>query len=184
MRTYEELNPVVLKERIGRRIIEMGAVQFGEFTLASGKKSDVYINLKLAITDPEFLGLCGQAMVLYSPEVDKVAGVALGAVPLAVVFSLEADIPYLMVRKEAKGHGTRSLIEGALERGDRIVMVEDVTTTAGSAIRGIEAIREMGGLLDTLVVIVDRCEGATENLAVIGVRLIPILTLDELRAMA
>ncbi len=108
---------------------------------------------------------------------------ALGAVPLAVAISLETGIPYLMIRKKAKAHGMRNLIEGAVEEGDRVFMVEDVTTTAGSAVPGVEALREAGARMETLVVVVDRCEGGTRTMADVGVNLIPVLTLDELRAM-
>jgi orotate phosphoribosyltransferase len=179
----KEVDPVVLKDRIARRLMEVRAVEFGEFTLASGRRSDVYVNMKRALTYPDILAMCAQAMAFHAPESDRVAGVALGAVPLAVAISLETGLPYLMIRKEAKGHGTRSLIEGALEEGDRVFMVEDVTTTAGSAVPGVHALREAGALMDTLVVVVDRCEGATRTMADVGVRLIPVLTLDELRAM-
>jgi len=139
--------------------------------------------MKRALTHPDILAHCAKAMSLQIGEVDRVAGVALGAVPLAVAISLEADIPYVMVRKQAKEHGTRSLIEGELRPGDRVVMVEDVTTTAGSAVPGVHALREAGAQMDTLVVVVDRCEGATRTMADVGVNLIPVLTLDELRAM-
>lgn len=183
MRLEEDVNPVVLKDRIARRLMEVKAVEFGDFTLASGRKSDVYVNMKRALTYPDILVLCAKAMAHAAPESDKVAGVALGAVPLAVAISLEADIPYLMIRKKAKGHGMRNLIEGAISEGDRVFMVEDVTTTAGSAVPGVEALREVGAEMDTLVVVVDRCEGATATMDDVGVNLIPILTLDELRAM-
>ena len=183
MQLKEEVNPVVLKDRIARRLIEVKAVEFGEFTLASGRKSDVYVNMKRALTYPDILTMCAKAMAYHAPESDKVAGVALGAVPLAVAISLETGIPYLMIRKKAKEHGMRNLIEGAVEEGDRVFMVEDVTTTAGSAVPGVEALREAGAHMETLVVVVDRCEGATQTMADVGVNLLPVLTLDELRAM-
>ncbi len=183
MTLVAEDNPVVLKDRIARRLMEVRAVEFGEFTLASGRKSDVYVNMKRALTHPDILALCAKAMALRAPDIDRVAGVALGAVPLAVAISLEADIPYIMIRKKAKEHGTRQLIEGELRAGDRVVMVEDVTTTAGSSVPGIEAIREAGAVIDTLLVVVDRCEGAVQNMQDVGVNLIPILTMDEIRAM-
>ncbi len=183
MKLEQEVNPVVLKDRIARRLMEVKAVEFGEFTLASGRKSDVYVNMKRALTHPDILAMCAKAMAFHAPESDQVAGVALGAVPLAVAISLEADIPYLMIRKKAKEHGTRNLIEGTLREGDRVFMVEDVTTTAGSAVPGVHALRDAGAHMDTLVVVVDRCEGATQTMADVGVKLIPVLTLDEIRAM-
>lgn len=183
MRTEEEVNPVVLKDGIARRLVEVRAVEFGDFTLASGRKSDVYVNMKRALTHPDILSMCAKAMAWHAPESDRVAGVALGAVPLAVAISLETGLPYVMIRKEAKEHGTRSLLEGEVREGDRVFMVEDVTTTAGSAVPGVEALRAAGAVMDTLVVVVDRCEGATETMAGVGVNLVPVLTLEELRAM-
>jgi orotate phosphoribosyltransferase len=183
MELGDDMDPVVLKDRIARRLIEVRAVEFGDFTLASGRKSDVYVNMKRALTHPDILAMCAKAMTLHAPVSEKVAGVALGAVPLAVAISLEANIPYLMIRKKAKEHGMRNLIEGTVNEGDRVFMVEDVTTTAGSAVPGVEALRGVGAEMDTLVVVVDRCEGATETMDNVGVRLIPVLTLDELRAL-
>ena len=183
MMKEEEVDPVALKDRIARRLMEVRAVEFGDFTLASGRKSDVYVNMKRALTHPDILSLCAQAMAWHALESDRVAGIALGAVPLAVAISLETGIPYVMIRKQAKDHGTRSLIEGEVREGDRVFLVEDVTTTAGSAVPGIEALRAAGAIVDTLVVVVDRGEGAAETMAGVGMRLVPILTMDELRAM-
>ena len=173
----EEVDPVVVKERLAEGLLAVGAVEFGEFTLASGKKSDVYVNIKRAITRPDLLALCAKAMSLHARDVDRIAGVELGAVPLAVATALETGLPYVMVRKQPKGHGKEGWFEG-----DRVLLVEDVTTTAGSSVKGIMALREGGAWVDTVVVVVDRCEGATEALRAAGATLIPILTLDELRA--
>jgi orotate phosphoribosyltransferase len=177
-----EVNPVAVKEKLAEGLIAVGAVEFGTFTLASGQRSDVYVNIKRAITRPDLLALCAKAMSVHARGADRIAGVELGAVPLAVATSLETGLPYVMVRKQPKGHGTRGWFEGDLERGDRVVMVEDVTTTAGSCVKGLNALREAGARIDTVVVVVDRCEGAAEALEAAGATLIPILTLDELRA--
>ena len=171
-----------LKGRLAQVLLAIHAVEFGEFTLASGKKSDVYVNIKRAITRPSVLALCASAMSPHAAGVDRIAGVELGAVPLAVAVSLETGLPYVMVRKRPKGHGTGGMLEGDLEAGDRVLLVEDVTTTAGSSVRGVQALRDQGAHVDTVVVVVDRGEGGTETLREAGVRLIPILTLDELRA--
>jgi orotate phosphoribosyltransferase len=112
-----------------------------------------------------------------------VAGVALGAVPLAVAISLGTGLPYIMIRKQVKAHGTMNLLEGEVNEGDRVFMVEDVTTTAGSAVPGVEALRAVGAEVEALVVVVDRCEGASGTMDDVGVRLIPVLTMDEIRAM-
>ena len=106
----------------------------GDFTLSSGKKSDYYINMKKAITDPEILSTISKLITdqISDDNIDKVAGPALGAVPIATAVSLESKLPLLMIRKEKKGYGTSKLIEGELNEGDDVIVVEDVSTTGGS----------------------------------------------------
>ena len=112
-------------------------------------------------------------------EVDKISGIALGAIPIAAVLSLELGIPFLMVRKDKKGHGTDVQIEGGLKEGDRVIMVEDVTTTGASVVAGVEEVRKKG-ICDTVLVAVDREEGALELLKEHGVELISLVTVREL----
>ncbi len=173
-----------LKERLAQSLIDVRAVEFGTFTLASGRQSDIYVNIKRAITRPEVLALCAEGMALHARDVDRIAGVELGAIPLATAVSLETGLPFVMVRKKPKGHGTMGMFEGDLQEGDRVLMVEDVTTTAGSAIKGLEALRDAGVHVDVVTVVVDRGEGAREALEEAGAKLIPLLTLDELRERA
>ena len=101
---------------------DMKVVQTGDFVLASGKRSNYFVNIKRACTDPRVLREIGKAMAPYVDEA-KIAGMALGAVPLAVAVALETDRPFVMVRKEPKDHGTRELIEGEVNPGDRFVVV-------------------------------------------------------------
>ena len=162
-------------------LIRKKALKFGDFTLASGRRSDVYVNVKRATTRPAVLRLCAKAMAEHVGGADRVAGVELGAIPLAVAVSLETGLPFIMVRKKPKDHGTQSLLEGELEVADEVVLVEDVTTTAGSAARAVEVLRESGARVDRVVVVIDRGEGATEALAAAGAKLIAILTLADLR---
>ncbi len=173
-----------LKERLAQLLIEIRAVEFGTFTLASGRQSDVYVNIKRAITRPEVLALCAEGMAFHAMDVDRIAGVELGAIPLATAVSLETGLPFVMVRKKPKGHGTMGMFEGDLIEDERVLMVEDVTTTAGSAIKGLKALRDAGVHVDVVTVVVDRGEGAREALEEAGAKLIPILTLDELRERA
>jgi len=99
-------------------LIGCGAVKFGDFTLTSGKKSRYYIDIKQAITDPMVLSEIARQMTQGMQE-DRVAGMELGAVPIATAVSLESKKPQLIIRKEKKGHGRDKLIEGKLEHGDR-----------------------------------------------------------------
>ena len=153
----------------------------GDFTLSSGKKSNYYINMKKAITEPEILFTISSLITekIKDDEIDKVAGPALGAVPIATAVSLESKLPLLMIRKEKKGYGTSKLIEGELLEGDNVIVVEDVSTTGGSLLKAIKAIQENGGNVKRAFVVVDRQEGAIEAFEKEGITLEPLITVDE-----
>jgi orotate phosphoribosyltransferase len=167
-----------------KEIIEAGAFKLGDFTLASGRKSDYYVDLRAVTTRPEILKKVAKAMAQHIGKPDKIAGVELGAVPIAVALSLETGIPFLMVRKQKKDHGAGKLVEGELHPGDRVLFVEDTVTTAGSLIKAIAAVRELGGVVEKALVIVDREEGASQNLAEIGVNMVSIASIAGLKDLA
>ncbi|MEN4017280.1 MAG: orotate phosphoribosyltransferase [Methanobacterium sp.] len=158
-------------------------VKFGKFTLSSGKESDYYVNMKMAVTDPKILKTIAKIVSnsITSEKIDKIAGPALGAVPIATAISLESEIPMLMIRKAKKSYGTSKLIEGTLEEGDSVVVVEDVTTTGDSLLKAVKAIEENGGDVKKAVVIVDRDEGAIENLEKEGILLEPLLSINDFK---
>lgn len=161
-----------------------GALQFGTFTLASGRTSSFYIDIKKAITRPDLLRTIGEAMAPYAAKADKVAGVELGAVPIAAAVSLASGKPYLMVRKATKEHGTKKEFEGELSKGDRVLFVEDVITTGGTLRGAIERMRAQGAAIDDVVAVVDREEGGKIALAEITVRLHALVTAKDLLASA
>lgn len=161
-----------------------GAVAFGTFTLASGKTSSYYVDIKKAVTRPELLRAIGDAMAPYAERADRIAGVELGAVPIAAAVSLASGKPYLMVRKEAKGHGTKKEFEGELAKGDRVLFVEDVVTTGGTLRAAIERLRANGAVIDDVVCVVDREEGGKMALAEITVRLHALVSAKDLLAGA
>ena len=149
----------------------------GDFTLSSGKKSNYYINMKKAITEPEILSTISKLITekIKDDEIDKVAG----AVPIATAVSLESKLPLLMIRKEKKGYGTSKLIEGELNNDDNVVVVEDVSTTGGSLLKAIKAIQDNGGNVKRAFVVVDRQEGAIEEFEKAGIKLEPLITVNE-----
>ncbi len=153
----------------------------GDFTLSSGKKSNYYINMKKAITEPKILSTISKLITekIENEDVDKVAGPALGAVPIVTAVSLESGLPLLMIRKEKKGYGTSKLIEGELNNDDNIIVVEDVSTTGGSLLKAINAIQENGGNVIRAFVVVDRQEGAIEEFEKAGIILEPLITVNE-----
>jgi orotate phosphoribosyltransferase len=157
-----------------------GALRFGEFTLSSGKTSPYYVDVKEAATDPAILGRMAQDLASHVEDEDRLAGLALGAVPLVVATSLEAQAPYLLVRKEAKDHGTGSRLEGDHAAGEEGLLVEDVTTTGSSACDAVEALREADLVVERCVTVVDRGEGAEKTLEEIGVTLEALVGASEL----
>ena len=158
---------------------DIKVVQTGEFLLASGRKSNYFVNIKRASTDPRILREIAKEMAQHVDEA-KIAGMALGAVPLAVAVALETNRPFVMVRKEPKDHGTKELIEGEVRPGDKFVIVEDVATTGSSTLRVVSALREKGANVSRAIVVVDREEGATEMLKEHGIELISIFKAKDL----
>ncbi len=157
-----------------------GALRFGDFTLTSGKRSPYYVDIKKAVTRPEVLREIARGMAPHAAAADRIAGVELGAVPIAAAVAMEAGKPYVMVRKERKEHGTGKDFEGELNSGDRLLFVEDVVTTGGTLVRAIERIRAHGAVVADVVAVVDREEGGREALAAIRVTLSALLTAAEL----
>lgn len=169
------------KEYLINLLKENGVFLEGDFTLSSGKKSNYYINMKKAITEPEILSTISKLIteLIVNDDINKVAGPALGAVPIAAAVSLESKIPLLMIRKEKKGYGTSKLIEGELNLGDNVIVVEDVTTTGGSLLKAIKAIQDNGGEVKRAFVVVDRQEGAIETFKKEGIKLEPLIKVDD-----
>ncbi|WP_297459302.1 orotate phosphoribosyltransferase [Thermococcus sp.] len=154
------------REELINAFFSWGAILIGRFVLTSGKESHYYINVKRLITNPEILRLISKLIVDETRgrgiEFDRVAGPELGAVPIATAVALETERPLVIVRKKPKGHGTGRRIEGEVNPGERILLVEDVTTTGGSVLRAAKIIEELGGRVVAVSVVVDREEGAEE----------------------
>ena len=159
------------------------AVRFGEFELSHGGTSDYYVDKYLFETDPDCLDRIAGAFAGRVGDA-KLAGVALGAVPLVAATSVATGNPYVIVRKAAKEYGTGNRIEGRFEAGEPVVVLEDIATTGQSAIDAVEALREAGAVVDRVLVVVDREEGARGNLADHDIELESLLTASDLLADA
>ena len=159
---------------------ECGAFKTGEFTLTSGKKSNFYVDIKQASTNPKILAEIARKMKSLIKDEKRIAGMELGAVPLAVAVSLESGLPYVIIRKRERSHGTGKLIEGNMKSGERVLLVEDVTTSGSSLVKAGEIIREAKGVVDRALVVVDREEGASELLAKNGITLVPLVRVSEM----
>ena len=155
------------------------AVQFGEFELSHGGTSEYYVDKYLFETDPRCLQLIAEA---FADELsgEKLAGVALGAVPLVSVTSVETGTPYVIVRKKTKEYGTANRIEGRFSEGEEVVVLEDIATTGKSALDAVEALRDAGAVVNRVLVVVDRQEGARERLAEADVELDALVTAADL----
>ena len=166
-------------------LLKKDAYKKGEFTLSSGKTSEHYVNCKPVTLSGRGLTLASLLMLMYV-ETDVVAGLTLGADPLVSGVSLVSALDRrlingLIIRKEAKGHGTQAWIEGPLPKeGTKITVLEDVTTTGGSAIKAVEKLREAGYVVDRVVTIIDREEGADALMKETELELCSIFNLSDL----
>lgn len=164
-----------------REIIAEKSFREGEFTLSSGKKSDVFINLKPTMLDPEGLNLIADQVLekLKDHDAEFIGGILMGAAPvlLSVVqksYFTPRPLRGFWVRKERKSHGMQQMIDGDPEKGDKIIVVDDVTTTGESLLKAVDAMRSQGCDIVGVLTIVDRCEGAVERVKESGYDLISI----------
>jgi orotate phosphoribosyltransferase len=157
------------------------AVKYGEFELSHGGTSEYYIDKYVFETNPRCLDLIAAAFARRIGD-EKLAGVALGAVPLVAVTSVETGTPYVIARKETKEYGTGNRIEGDLADGEEVVVLEDIATTGQSAIDAVEALRDAGAVVNRVLVVVDREEGAREAIESHGVAFESLLTASDLLA--
>ncbi len=177
----------LLKNRL-KEILQKKSILRGEFTLASGKKSDYYIDARLTTLDPEGVNIIGKIFleeIGKGSSINAVGGPTMGADPivgsiLAISHEQGSPLQGFLVRKEEKGHGTGKMIEGNLNEGDNVAMVEDVVTTGGSVIKAINAVRDSGAEVNKLLVIVDREEGAKSKFEDLGVEFYSIFKISEL----
>ena len=172
-------------------MIRARSMRLGKFTLASGRESDLYLNLKPTMMDPRGARLCAEAFLArIPPGTDYVGGIEMGAVPVTAALAAISDVHgrpvrTFFVRKAVKDHGTRQLVEGLTEgetlQGKRVLITEDVVTTAGSLLQSVEVVRAAGAIVTDALVIVDRQEGGSENLAAHGVKLHSVFVGDDFR---
>lgn len=157
----------------------------GEFTLRSGAVSHEYFDKYLFETDPDLLREIASALAPLVPDdVDALAGLELGGIPLATMLSQRTGLPSVFVRKAAKTYGTCRLAEGADIEGMRLTVIEDVVTSGGQVVTSCGDLREHGAIIETAVCVIDRESGGREALRDIGVELRPLFTLTELTPAA
>ncbi|MCX6038335.1 MAG: orotidine-5'-phosphate decarboxylase [Chloroflexi bacterium] len=163
-------------------LLEAGCVKFGEFTLKSGLKSPIYIDLRSIITYPKLLEQVGAAYlpILEKLEFQRIAGLPYAAIPIATAVSLQGNYPMIYPRKEVKDYGTKAEIEGEYHAGETVVVIDDLATTGGSKFEAIEKLTAAGLKVRDVVVLIDRQSGAKEALEQAGSHLHAVLTITQL----
>jgi len=174
------------------QLLASRSAQRGQFTLASGRQSTLYIDARLTTMRPEGLVVIGALGLkairdtwMTESVVDSVGGLTLGADPISYAISYasaltERPLRAFTVRKEAKTHGMGKLIEGPFLSGDRVVVIEDVITTGGSALRAVAAVQSAGGVVAGVLALVDREEGGREAIEDAGIAVVSLATAQEL----
>jgi orotate phosphoribosyltransferase len=154
----------------------------GDFTLRSGRKSTYYIDKYRFATRPEVLREVGRLMAEHAMElkVDRIAGAELGGVPLATAAALASEKPFVLIRNQKKDYGTAKQMEGDLKAGERVLLVEDVLTTGGQVLEAAKTLTEAGAKVVRIVGVIDRLEGARENIEKAGYELAALVTTKDL----
>jgi len=160
----------------------------GQFTLRSGRTSKYYLDKYLFTSRPEILRPLAERFAKrlgaieqdLSLRIDRLAGAELGGIPLVTAAALETGLPCIFVRNAKKDYGTSKQIEGTVNKGDRIVLLEDVATSGGQAVEAVKALRDAGADVLAVIVTIDREEGAREAITAAGVRFEAVFTKTDL----
>ena len=163
-------------------LLEAGCIKFGDFTLKSGLKSPIYIDLRRIISYPKLLAEIAQAYlpIISNLQFSRLAGLPYAAIPIATAISLAGNYPMIYPRKEIKAYGTKAEIEGEYHAGETVLVIDDLATTGGSKFEAIEKLTGAGLVVKDVVVLVDRQSGAKESLAEAGYAMHAVLTISEM----
>jgi len=168
------------REELIERIKETSYLE-GDFTLRSGKKSKYYLDKYLFETCPDILKALGDEFAGYADDdVTLIAGAELGGVALAAATAMATGKNWVIIRNSKKGYGTGNLVEGVLKAGDVVLLVEDIATTGGQVLEAAKVITDAGATVKSIVCVIDRKQGAEENIAAAGYKFESILTKVDL----
>ncbi len=168
------------REELIKRIKDTSYLE-GDFVLRSGKRSKYYLDKYLFETCPDILKALGEEFAKYvTTDVTLIAGAELGGVALAAATAMQTGKNWIIVRNSKKGYGTGKLVEGVLNKGDVALLVEDIATTGGQVLEAAKVITEAGAKVKKIVCVVDRKQGAEENITAAGYKFESILTKDDL----
>jgi uridine monophosphate synthetase len=170
------------KEEICRELFDIGAVKFGLFTLKSGLKSPVYLDLRILVSYPKTLEKVGKELSSLCAKLkfDRIAGIPYAAIAMATAVSLQNNWPMIYTRKEVKDYGTKKAIEGVYREGDTVVVIDDLITTGGSKIETVAPLEAAGMKVRDIVVLVDREQGGKEELKGRGYELHSAIKISEM----
>ncbi len=176
-----------MKERLKKLLLDLSVIRDREFTLASGKKSDFYVDARITTLHPEGAFLIGKLFfeMLDKIEVDSIGGYSIGADPIVSSVSVRSfienrPIPAFIIRKQEKTYGTGKIIEGNFKKGDKVVIFDDVVTSGGSILKGAKEVETGGGTVLSVMAVLDREEGGREKIESAGYPFYPIFTKTDL----
>jgi len=170
------------KENLCNELFDIGAIKFGLFTLKSGLKSPIYLDLRVLVSYPETMKKAAKELskICKKLEFDKIAGLPYAAIAIAAAVSLQNNWSMIYPRKEVKDYGTKKPIEGNFNAGQKVLVIDDLITTGASKFELIAPLEEAGLKVKDIVVIVDRQQGGKEELAQKGYELHAALTVTKL----
>jgi len=174
--------PISSRDQLILALADIRCVRFGDFTLRSGQRSPIYIDLRLLVSHPNVLRDVARAyaQLLRPLAFDRLAAIPYAALPIGTAVSLELGCPLIYPRKEVKGHGTRQTVEGEFQPGERVVVLDDLITTGASKLEAIAPLEELGLQVKDVVVLIDREQGGREDLEKRGYRLHAVFGLGEI----
>ncbi|OHB55325.1 MAG: orotate phosphoribosyltransferase [Planctomycetes bacterium GWF2_50_10] len=168
------------KQELAQKVKEASYLE-GDFVLRSGKRSKYYMDKYLFETKPEILKALGQEFAKHATaDVTLIAGAELGGVALAAATAMECSKNWIIVRNSKKDYGTSKMVEGVLNAGDVVLLVEDIATTGGQVLEAAKIITEAGAKVKKIVAVIDRKQGAGENISAAGFAFESILTKEDL----
>src|SRR3954454_10086369 len=168
------------REQLAKRIADLALLR-GEFTMRSGRKSNYYLDKYRFETQPDVLIELGKLFAQHvTHKIDRIAGAELGAVPLAAATAMACGKPCIFVRNQKKDYGTAKQIEGVLNAGETVLIVEDVLTTGGQVLEAVKTLQDAGARIERIVAVIDRLEGARENIERAGLVFESLFTSKDL----